>query len=508
MPVDPVVSRKSGHLYERRLIEKYLQEEGRCPITGETMAEADLQTLQVNKSVKPRTSASASIPGLLGSLQNEWDDITLETFNLKQSLDATRRDLSQALYQHDAACRVIARLMRERDEARAQLSELQATGFSAPTNGKSSSNNGSSSSSSSVGGSRGAGSSGGDDMEVTHDTTSGHQTMEGLSALIVAKAQALSSGRRGRKPAETQAPRANLEKLKAAVVATPHKSSPAGVTCVAVQFHANGDRILTGGVDKTAALMTRGGELVSRLSGHAKKITSVAFHPDQSLASPLFTASADGSVKVWTLGGDEYTAAQTFQGIHAADVTSISVHPVGSCLVSYSLDGSWALLDISSERALRQVGTTGSAKEFEYLCGQVHPDGMLMGGGTSTGVLKIWDLREQNNVANLDGHGGNVESLSFSENGYHLAAGDTNGTVRLWDLRKMKTIQSLECKCCHPSVASSFLLFTHPPSPTLHRYFHAHQRSRFRLFRSLPCLRWWKRSGSEGGQGMGRYRQA
>lgn len=55
-----------------------------------------------------------------------------EVFTLRQHLEATRQELSQALYQHDAACRVIARLMMERDEARAMLMNLRGTGAIAP----------------------------------------------------------------------------------------------------------------------------------------------------------------------------------------------------------------------------------------------------------------------------------------------------------------------------------------------------------------------------------------
>lgn len=52
----------------------------------------------------------------------------METYNLKEQLARTREELATALYQHDAAVRVIARLTRERDEARDALSKVTVTG--------------------------------------------------------------------------------------------------------------------------------------------------------------------------------------------------------------------------------------------------------------------------------------------------------------------------------------------------------------------------------------------
>ena len=60
-PQDPVVSSKSGHVYERRLIQKYITDNGTDPLTGEKLEENDLITVKASTCLRHR---SAFILGL------------------------------------------------------------------------------------------------------------------------------------------------------------------------------------------------------------------------------------------------------------------------------------------------------------------------------------------------------------------------------------------------------------------------------------------------------------
>lgn len=117
----------SGVVYEKRLIEQYINENGTEPGTGDALSPEDLLPLQSSRIVRPRPPTLTSIPALLATFQNEWDALALETYNLKEQLARTREELATALYQHDAAVRVIARLTRERDEARDALGKVTVT---------------------------------------------------------------------------------------------------------------------------------------------------------------------------------------------------------------------------------------------------------------------------------------------------------------------------------------------------------------------------------------------
>ncbi|EGZ15260.1 hypothetical protein PHYSODRAFT_546135, partial [Phytophthora sojae] len=141
VPVEPVVSLKSGLVFERRLLLEYLeQNQRRCPVTGEELdAEKDLLAVRAapasgGKAASAAATApaalsapeAASVPQLLAAFQNEWDAVMLETFTLKQHLEQTRQELSHALYQHDAACRVIARLNTENAALKERAAQLAA----------------------------------------------------------------------------------------------------------------------------------------------------------------------------------------------------------------------------------------------------------------------------------------------------------------------------------------------------------------------------------------------
>ena len=121
----------TGTVFEKRLIEKYIEENGKDPVTGDELDLEDLLPLKSSRIVYPRPPTLTSIPALLSTFQNEWDSLALETYKLKQQLAQTREELATALYQHDAAVRVIARLTKERDEARDALSKVTVTAGSA-----------------------------------------------------------------------------------------------------------------------------------------------------------------------------------------------------------------------------------------------------------------------------------------------------------------------------------------------------------------------------------------
>lgn len=155
--------------------------------------------------------------------------------------------------------------------------------------------------------------------------------------------------------------------------------------------------MLTGGVDKTLALFNLDSEEIeSTFKGHRKQITSCILHPDKKT---VISSSSDTQIRIWTKGVE---SARQIIGIHTSPVSEISLHPTGDYVLSFSDDTYWSLIDLNVGRPI--VKNRGDKEIQPFSCGQCHPDGLIFGTGTREAMVKIWDLREQANVANFPGH--------------------------------------------------------------------------------------------------------
>lgn len=56
-----MVSKKSGQVYERRLIVKYIEDNGKDPVSGEDLSVDDLLDIKSSKSLSLCSSASNAI---------------------------------------------------------------------------------------------------------------------------------------------------------------------------------------------------------------------------------------------------------------------------------------------------------------------------------------------------------------------------------------------------------------------------------------------------------------
>ncbi|CAG7847404.1 Pre-mRNA-processing factor 19 {ECO:0000305} {ECO:0000250/UniProtKB:Q9UMS4}; AltName: Full=PRP19/PSO4 homolog [Serendipita indica DSM 11827] len=417
VPTDPVVARPSGHVYERRLIEKYIAENGTDPITGGKLETDDIIAIKANpSSAPPRPPNFTSVPAILNALQNEWDALVLETFTLRQQYNATRQELSHALYQQDAATRVVARLLKERDSAREALATVQSSMGIAPT----------------------------DDVEMAADSAS--VVPEDTVAIINDTLNTLSSTRMKRKMVAEYATVENVRAFEPKQsIPSLHASSPAGINSI-VLSQTTPDVFATAGNDKTVQIYDASSQKVLHtLKGHTKKVNHVAWREADGETSLILSASADKTARVWGYddGASTYAPKQTFK-THKGDVVGLGVHPSNKLVALASADKTFSLHDLTTFQTVYQ------SEQFDVPFHSLafHPDGHFIGIGTSNGAVIIVDLRTGAPAATLASEAGEftVDTVAFSENGWQMAAPGSPeaDVVALWDLRKQKARATLD----------------------------------------------------------------
>ena len=443
----------------------------RCPKTGEPLAVSDLIAVNGGQATTPRTIGSCTVPGLLASLQAEWDSILLEQFTLRQQLADARHQASHNLYKQDAACRVIARLMKQQEK----LSEL-------------------------------ARSAGADEAAISNIT--GKKTpssqcddeSDDESGLPDDVCHALDHVTKASKERRKEQQDKGFDKVpfpfplavrrqlsSVSISSTGQKNSngehhTALMTCLAVpptcspecklvfagnsegyiygfdamggcapqyallahtaavrQVETKSDFVASCADDCTARIfrLDAGGQYrcVSVMKDHNAALSILHVLPTRR---HLLTGSSDTTSSV-LMAHDIEAGVALFKGNHCAPLAASALQPDGLACATLDTHGSlllWSIKQMCVQHTFEAVkNVTGAA---------FADDGVTLGLCTASGVLQTWDIRQLRNPTNAvttyDATDcGGLQCVAFDRTSRNIAAGTQTGVVKLWSTKEPQT---------------------------------------------------------------------
>ncbi|CUM45677.1 uncharacterized protein AC631_01552 [Debaryomyces fabryi] len=405
-PKEPVISPKSGLIFERRLIENYISTSGKDPVNDEDLTIEELVPINSVTSaiVPPKPPSFNSIPSLLSTFQNEWDSLALEVFALRKQLHKAREELSAALYHHDAAVRVAAKAIKERDEARVALQQLAVSiGKDEPM----------------------------DDV-VAESTSNGEaKTSAQIPVEIINQARdELFQLHKSQKPTLPITPEQNITVDFIANHAQPYKKADNSF------LNASEKILLIGSSTGSVAVYdfkNPGKNNITKIThkGSVTALNQITYKDEQV---PIIAYKEKLVVK------DNKTI---FNHSHDGEIFQVVSHPtLTNLFILLSRDGTWSLNDLEGMAVLFR-----SSEAKNISCGDIHVDGALLGTGTKNGEVIIYNLTTGQSVSNIKSKYLNIKKLLFASNGYWLLVSSSNdeneSCLDIIDLRKNNTIHSI-----------------------------------------------------------------
>lgn len=364
---DPVICRKSGAVYDRRLIEAYINAHGKDPISDEDITIEDLTSIKgVPDFVPPQLTSSSSIPNLLKTFQNEWDALALEVFSLRKQLHTARQELSSSLYHYDAAVRVAAKATEERDEAQRALKELsQAVGAGTAQVSKTSTRNGTSD----------------DHAQVK---------LEDIAEELEHEREALFAEHKAQKKTTKQFTGILQSISIGDTISLPFKS-------LAVAAYRDGKLCLASTAGSVTVLDIQDPDNTTKIVRKGKPSAADFILEDSNL------------VPVVTYKDKIYVGSLKSSIQNSGEITAIASHPTLNYFVVVGPTG-WLL---ANSNTIIHLGS-GSYKSVAF-----HIDGKLIAIGSDS-LIDIVDISTTEKVASVDLS--NIIKMKFAPNGYWLLA--------------------------------------------------------------------------------------
>ena len=208
-----------------------------------------------------------------------------------------------------------------------------------------------------------------------------------------------------------------------------HRVDTYGGIIIDVKFSPDGYFIATANQDGITRIYTmEKGFLDRQLSGHQAATTSLDFSPDGKY---LLVGSADHTASIWDMWRN--IKVGELKG-HTKEVSGVTYSPKGDLIATCSYDGKMKLWKVSGETYTEVMEVKYGKKAKDRLrCVKFGPDGKKVALGSDDGVIRVFDIENQNVSLFLRGHEHSVMALDYSSDGKYLFSSSLDGSFRAWD---------------------------------------------------------------------------
>ena len=446
IPSEPVVSKKSGHIYEKRLILKALEtNDGKCPQTNQFLDQADLIPLISGGPTSALPPGKNTVPDMLKHIQNEWDATVLELNRVKTTLHETRQELATVMYRYEAANNQIVELQAKNDlparkrtrvddipsldehlsnsVAKDKIVEEPSSNVTVP---ESENNNAE-----------------GDKTNSEPSQSNGHTKKEedrtgetfstSLMETIKTKATELRAWRKNRKQPKDLNSSDTVSKFRETQKTLIEEGS--GISSIVPRD--DGSTLLGSRSGQVYIFDIASMKMKKSVEAHSEDGGTSAIAWSEERPSLFLTGGADGIVKLW----DVETMKAKLQSTNKGKVVSAHWHPIQEPLSFICRTKRYEWRDMERNITLSE----STILNEELTTSSIHPDGMIFSAGNANGEIKMWDITSMKQVATLSDEltgKGKVSSIQMSEKGYYMISCQSN-IVSLWDLRSRKVTGSL-----------------------------------------------------------------
>jgi target of rapamycin complex subunit LST8 len=163
---------------------------------------------------------------------------------------------------------------------------------------------------------------------------------------------------------------------------------------------------------------------VHTYEGHTDNITAIGFAKKSSW---LYTASADGSIKIWDF--NTHRAQRTYE--RSSSVNSVALHPNQSELIAGYDNGALCLWDLASNTHRTEAQTEDTVRSV-----QIAGDASFGVTANNSGLVSVWQLENEKFrvLGRVQAHNSYITKCVLSSEGKMLATCSADKTVKIWQV--------------------------------------------------------------------------